>query len=204
MPHLRMPWNTGTPAIREDRLSNRPRIASARPSTRHGLAVPTAVTCFPKKGRSMPKVVRDTLQTYSGPDAAAPFAGPLGDYVGRAISRSFGLQALGANLETLMPGAASSHRHWHDRTDELVVVLSGVLMLVEDEGETPMRAGDIAVFPAGARDGHCLRNRSDAPADFLVVGSRDPNDRCHYADVDLVLHPDGALTRRDGSSPSTG
>ena len=149
----------------------------------------------------MPKVVPETLPTYGGPDAAAPFAGPLGAYVGRAISEAAGLRRLGANIETLEPGAASSHRHWHDRTDELVVVLAGALVLVEDDGETRLGPGEIAAFPAGVADGHCLVNRSDAPATFLVVGTRDPTDLCHHADIDLVLHPDRTLTRRDRTAP---
>jgi uncharacterized cupin superfamily protein len=147
----------------------------------------------------MPKVDFESLPTYSGPDAAAPFAGPLGDFVGRAISAHHRLRHLGANIETLMPGASSSHRHWHDRTDELVVVLTGDLVLIDDAGNTGLKAGDIAVFPAGDRNGHCVTNRSAAPATFLVVGTRDPEDRCYYADINLVLHPDGKLTRRDGT-----
>ena len=147
----------------------------------------------------MPKVALDTLPTHYGPDSASAFGGSLGDYEGRAISTATGLDHLGTNVETLMPGAASSHRHWHDRTDELVLVLSGALMLIEDAGETPLGPGEIAVFPAGVPNGHCLINRSEAPATFLVVGSRDPQDRCHYADLDLVRHPGGRLTRRDGT-----
>lgn len=147
----------------------------------------------------MPKVNQVELPTHTGPDAAAPLAGQLGDYIGRAISGLHGLKRLGANVEELMPGASSSHRHWHDLTDELVVVLKGELVLVENDGETPMGVGDIAVFPAGAENGHCLRNDSSVSAEFLVVGTRDPNDTCYYSDVDLVLHPGGKLTRKDGS-----
>ncbi|QPH54371.1 cupin domain-containing protein [Pontivivens ytuae] len=139
---------------------------------------------------------------YSGPDAAEPFGGPLGTYEGRAIGQAAGLRHLGANVETLDPGAASSHRHWHSGTDELVVVLDGVLTLIDDGGETQMQSGEIAAFPAGVENGHHLVNRSDAPARFLVVGSRASRDRCHYADLDLVLHTDNGrswLTRRDGT-----
>jgi len=129
----------------------------------------------------MPKVVPDSLPTFNGPDAAAPFAGDLGRYVGRAVSGHYGLDHLGANIETLMPDARSSHRHWHDKNNELVVVLSGELWLIEEDAETPLATGDVAVFAAGVPNGHCLENRSSAPATFLVVGTRLPNDRCHYA-----------------------
>lgn len=150
----------------------------------------------------MPKVDPSRLPTYDGPDAAAPFAGPLGDYIGRAVSETYGLQQLGVNIETLSPGAASSHRHWHDRDEELVIVLSGTLTLIDDSGRTTMAPGDVAVFPANDGNGHCLENRSGTEATFLVVGTRNADDTCHYADIDLVRQPDGHLTRRDGS-PAT-
>ena len=146
----------------------------------------------------MPKVEFDRLPTYSGPGRVSAVLGPLGPFEGRAISAAHGLRHLGANVETLMPGSASSHRHWHDRVDEILVVLEGDLTLVEEAGETALSASDIAVFSAGTVDGHCLRNDSDLPARFFVVSSRDPQDSCHYADADLVAAPDGTLRRADG------
>lgn len=80
------------------------------------------------------------------------------------------------------------------------MVLSGALMLIEEGGPVAMPPGDIAVFPAGAPVGHCLRNDSGAPASFLVAASRDARDVCHYADLDLVCHLGGRLTRRDGTA----
>lgn len=141
----------------------------------------------------MPKVILGALPTYDGPDAAAQVGGALGDYIGFAISKGMGLEHLGVNVEVLEPGASSSHRHWHSHVDEMVVVLSGALELFEDDGPVQMCPGDIAVFAAGRPNGHCLRNASDAPASFLVAGTRHPDDRCTYADLDLVLHPDGTM-----------
>ena len=147
----------------------------------------------------MPNVDPDALPTYDGPDAISHLAGDLGGFAGRSISSGCGLSQLGANIETREPGSRSSHRHWHDRTDELVVVLSGTLLLVEDAGETPLAPGDIAAFPAGTPNGHCLRNASAERATFLVLGTRDARDICTYSDHALALQPDGTITRRDGS-----
>ena len=44
-------------------------------------------------------------------------------------------------------------RHWHESEDEFVYVLAGELTLVEDDGETPLRAGEAAAWPAGVADG---------------------------------------------------
>jgi uncharacterized cupin superfamily protein len=96
-----------------------------------------------------------------------------------------GLSDFGVNLVTLKPGAASSQRHWHVDEDELVWMVSGEAMLVEDAGETPMRPGDVAVFPKGVANGHQLINRSDAECSFLAIGADRPEtDACHYPDID--------------------
>ena len=73
-----------------------------------------------------------------------------------------GLTQFGVNLVRLKPGAASSQRHWHESEDEFVFVLEGELVLVEDEGETILRAGDAAGFKAGVPNGHHLSTARSA------------------------------------------
>ncbi len=100
------------------------------------------------------------------------------------------------------PGAISSLRHWHTGEDEFVWMVSGELVLVQDGGETVLRAGDAAAFKAGDPDGHHLRNRTEAVASFLVIGTRATSDTCTYPDVDLINRTDGArnwFTLRDGT-----
>ena len=67
-----------------------------------------------------------------------------------------------------------------------MTVVSGELTLVTDEGETLMRAGDCAAFPAGRPNGHHLVNKSWGTALLLCVGARVPEDRAEYPDIDLV------------------
>ncbi|MBK3778533.1 cupin domain-containing protein [Azospirillum brasilense] len=111
-----------------------------------------------------------------------------------------GAPTLGVNLTRLEPGAASALRHWHTRQDEFVYVLDGELTLVTDAGETILRSGMCAGFPAGRPDGHQLVNRSDEPATYLEVGDRSAGDEAHYPDEDLRY--DGAtdlFTHGDGT-----
>jgi uncharacterized cupin superfamily protein len=122
----------------------------------------------------------------------------------RALGDAFGLTHIGVNLVRILPGKASSMRHWHTHEDEFLYVLEGELVLRTDAGEEILRAGTCAGFPAGARDGHQLLNRSAAPAAYLVVSNRDPEDTAHYSDpeVDLMWSPPqarGRMTRRDGT-----
>jgi uncharacterized cupin superfamily protein len=122
----------------------------------------------------------------------------------RALGDALGLTRIGVNLVRILPGKASSMRHWHTHEDEFVYVLEGELVLRTEGGEQLLRAGMCAGFPAAARDGHHLINRSAAPATYLVVSNRDPEDTAHYPDpdVDLMWSPPqarGRMTRRDGT-----
>lgn len=118
----------------------------------------------------------------------------------QALGDAGGLTQFGVNLVELQPGAASSQRHWHSHEDEFVMVVSGELVLVTDEGETLMRAGDCAAFPAGKPNGHHLVNRSWGQGVFLCVGSRVKEDQATYPDIDL--HYDSATdtySHKDGT-----
>ncbi len=120
----------------------------------------------------------------------------------RPLGDALGLRQFGVNLATLSPGKESSMRHWHTREDEFVYVLEGELVLRTDTGEQLLRAGCCAGFPAGSGDGHQLVNRSDRPAIYLEVGSRDDADEVFYPEVDLLYNPPGQpgkYTRRDGT-----
>jgi uncharacterized cupin superfamily protein len=115
----------------------------------------------------------------------------------------FGLRNFGVNLTRLAPGAASALRHAHKTQDEFVYVLEGEPTLLTDAGETALRPGMCAGFPAGTGDAHCLVNRTDRPVVYLEVGDRSPGDDVVYPDDDLhaAMGPDGKwrYSRKDGS-----
>ena len=82
------------------------------------------------------------------------------------------------------------------------MVTDGELVLIEDDGETVLHAGDCMAWPAGVENGHQLVNRSDADATFLVVGTRTEEEVGYYSDVDMmVTQKDGVMrfTKRDGT-----
>jgi len=121
----------------------------------------------------------------------------------RALGDALGLTKIGVNLSTLLPGKESSMRHYHSREDEMVFILEGEVVLRTDGGEQVLRAGMCAGFPGGSRDGHQLINRSQAPARYLEISNRDPEDVGGYSDVDLAMYRDAAgrnvFTHKDGS-----
>lgn len=82
-------------------------------------------------------------------------------------------------------------------------MLSGTAVLIEDGGETVMRAGDCAAFPKGNTNGHHLVNRSHAECSFVAVGGG-VRTGGGYSDIDMLFTGDGRYTRKDGSDYSAG
>lgn len=133
----------------------------------------------------MPKVALPPFTIEA--DTRHPVLGAsLGPHAHAAIGDAAGLTQFGCHLERLPPGSRSSHRHWHEAEDELVYVLDGEVVLVEDI-ETVLRPGEAAAWRAGDPVGHCLENRSGRDALYLVVGTRRMHDVVHYPDAGLTL-----------------
>jgi uncharacterized cupin superfamily protein len=139
-------------------------------------------------------------------DSRSTYPEPLNRVVaGRSRKRlgnAAGLDQFGVNLTTLKPGAASALRHWHEKEDELVYILEGEMVLIEDNGETVLKPGDAAAFKANVPNGHQLVNRSSRDAVYIEIGTRSKHERAEYPDVDLVMIRDdkgGHFLHKDGT-----
>jgi uncharacterized cupin superfamily protein len=150
----------------------------------------------------MPKLdleaIPQTNRTGYPEEHAAPVAGRW--Y--RRLAPAAGLTHFAASQVVLKPGAWSSQRHWHEGEDEFLVMTSGEAVLVEDaddekDGRTVLRAGDICAWPQGIRNGHHLRNESDADCSFVVVGAGNEAGG-GYSDIDMMFTDDDRYIHKDG------
>lgn len=146
----------------------------------------------------MPKLDLAAIPQTNATGYPPQYAGVVQGRHYRRLAPASGLADFGASHVVLAPGAWSSQRHWHEAEDELVVMLSGEAVLVDDSGETVMRPGDVAAFPKGDGNGHVLQNRSDQPCVFVAVGKPSASD-CHYPDIDMHLFDGEGFRRKDGS-----
>ncbi len=150
----------------------------------------------------MPVLDLSKVPVKTGSIYPAPYAQMVAGRSSLRLGDAGGLTQFGVNLVTLQPGALSSLRHWHLAEDEFVMITSGECVLVQDAGESVMRPGDCAAFPANTPDGHHFINRSSAPASFLVIGSKAKREVATYSDVDLVVTMEAGrahFTYKDGS-----
>ena len=146
----------------------------------------------------MPKVELESVEPSNRTGYPDPFHKPVTGRWWKRIAPLAGLTEMGASHVTLEPGAWSSQRHWHDEEDEMVVMLTGTAVLIEDEGETELKAGDIAAWPKGSTNGHHMINRSSEPCTFIAI-SAGKEGAGGYSDIDMVWTADGRFCRRDGS-----
>jgi uncharacterized cupin superfamily protein len=145
----------------------------------------------------LPKLDLDTIPQSNATGYPAPFDAAVEGRWWRRIAVAGGLTMLGASHVVLRPRAFSSQRHWHATEDELIVMLSGKAVLIEDGGETLLSAGDCATFKAGVRDGHHLENRGEVDCVFVVVSGGDDTIG-EYPDIDMMFTPTGYL-HKDGT-----
>jgi uncharacterized cupin superfamily protein len=147
----------------------------------------------------MPKLDLTTIPQTNATGYPAPFDAPVQDRWYRRLAPPTRLTQFAASHVTLKPGAWSSQRHWHNGEDEMVIMLSGEAVLVEDDGRTVMRAGDIAVWPKGSSNGHHLINESDSDCVLVALGGGKQYDSGGgYSDIDMLFTPDG-YTHKDGT-----
>ncbi len=136
----------------------------------------------------MPVIDPARVPVKSGTIYPEPYAAMMRGRSSLRLGEAGGLTQYGVNLVMLEPGAMSSLRHWHHNEDEFVWVVEGDCTLVQDAGETVLRPGDCAAFPAGDPDGHHFINRTDRVARFLVVGTKAPQETAVYSDIDMMVH----------------
>ena len=146
----------------------------------------------------MPKVDLERIEVLNRTDYPPPFDEPVAGRFKQRIGKATGLTHFGANLVRLAPGAWSSQRHWHEGEDELLVMLDGEAVLIEDDGRTMLVPGDVVSWPAGVRNGHHLINESESDCRFLVIGGGEEKGGA-YSDIDMRFTAEGAYEHLDGT-----
>jgi uncharacterized cupin superfamily protein len=146
----------------------------------------------------MPKLNLSAIPQINVTGYPPEFADKVHERWYRRLAPVAGLTDFGASHVTLHPGAWSSQRHWHEGEDEMVIMLSGEAILVDDNGETVMCPGDVAAFPKNDGNGHVLINRSESDCVFVAIGRPAASD-CHYPDIDMRLINGAGFKKKDGS-----
>jgi uncharacterized cupin superfamily protein len=145
----------------------------------------------------MPKLNLEDIQQTNATGYPPEYADKVQGRWYRRLAPASGIGDFGASQVTLKPGAWSAQRHWHEGEDEMLIMIAGEAVLVDDSGETLIGAGDVAAFPKNDGNGHVLINRSDADCVFVAIGRPSETD-CHYPDIDMHLFNGKGFKRKNG------
>jgi uncharacterized cupin superfamily protein len=121
----------------------------------------------------------------------------------RELGTEMGSKLLGFHVEVLDPKMFSCPYHWHEKEEELAVVLAGEAVLRVGGQFRKVQKGDLLFFPPGAATAHHLYNHTDQPFKFLAMSSKVITDeKCHYPDSNKVLDRLTRLITQNGE-PAT-
>jgi uncharacterized cupin superfamily protein len=103
----------------------------------------------------------------------------------------------GINVRLLQPGQPASLYH-RENAQEVFLVLSGECVAIVEDGERPLRKGDLLYMPAGTA--HVLVGAGDGPSSVLMVGTRmDPEELLYPVSESAAKY--GASAERETASP---
>jgi len=113
------------------------------------------------------------------------------------IGRRARCELLGASLFEVQPGASTLPLHAHYANEELIVVITGRLVLRSIDGERELTPGDVVSCPRGRRGAHRLRNAGSDAARILIVSTMNSPDVNEFPDSGLLW----ARTHAPGDEP---
>jgi len=106
-------------------------------------------------------------------------------------------EQVGVNIHVVQPGQPACHYHSETEQEDFLV-LSGQCVVVIEEQERPLRAGDFVHCPPGTR--HVFVGAGDGPCAILMLGARRPGSGVHYPLSELARRH-GATAPAETSSP---
>ena len=121
----------------------------------------------------MPKVDLAAIEETNRTGYPPPFDRDVAGRWYRRLAPPSGITDFGASLVRLEPGAWSSQRHWHEGEDELLVMIEGEAVLVEDDGRDDRSGRAMSRrCPRTSPTAIIWSTRATAACRFLVVGDQ--------------------------------
>lgn len=114
------------------------------------------------------------------------------------LSQLLSAKNLGFHLEVLDPKTFSSPYHWHDKEEELCIVIEGEAILRKNNEFKKVRAGDLIYHGTGLETAHHMFNHTDKPFKFFALSTRAADEICGYPDSRKTLDRKNRKVTQDG------
>lgn len=116
----------------------------------------------------------------------------------KEVAKIFGAQNLGFHLEVLNPGCFSCPYHYHEKEEELVIVLKGEAILRQNDSFKKIKEMDLIYFSTGSNFIHQIYNHTNSPFQYFVLSTKSEEDICHYPDSNkTMIRKNRLITQKD-------
>lgn len=116
----------------------------------------------------------------------------------KEVASLFKAQHLGFHLEILNPKCFSSPYHYHEKEEELVIVIKGEAILRQNNKFKKIKAMDLIFFPTGPEFVHQIYNHSEELLQYFVLSNKASDDICYYPDSNKKLERNKRLVTQNG------
>jgi len=104
----------------------------------------------------------------------------------QVLSEFAGASQITVCMEVLQPGKQANQAHYHLLEEEHLFVLEGSMTLRLGEKSFVVGQGHYACFPAGQKVAHSIRNHTDMPCRYLILGNPQKHDVAFFPDTGRV------------------
>ena len=141
-----------------------------------------ACTARAKSESREPELGLQTFNLFNGETDKVPAGAPGAQGRAARVGSKLGAEKLGMSVYDLPPGTAIGPYHLEWTHEEMLIALSGQVVIRTSRGEQTLHPGDVVSFPTGPDGAHQVRNTSDATARVAIVSSQH--------EVCIVEYPD--------------
>jgi uncharacterized cupin superfamily protein len=127
------------------------------------------------------------IRNFETADKVREQRAPLYDSLCARLAPGTAARKLGISIDIVAPGMRSCPYHYHLAQEEAFVVLKGEGTLRVAGERLALRAGDTVFIPPGRDYPHQIINTSDAPLEYLSIGTREQPEVVVYPDSDKYL-----------------
>jgi len=117
----------------------------------------------------------------------------------KRVGQALGTKDLGVSIFEIPPGKRAFPYHFHHANEELFYVLSGEGTLRGPSGMEKISSGDFVKALASPEGAHQIINTSNAPLQFIAIGTMREPDVVEYPDSDKLFVASGAAPGGDDS-----
>lgn len=117
----------------------------------------------------------------------------------KEISKLFKTQGLGFHLEILHAKTFSCPYHYHEKEEELAIVIEGEAILRSNGAFRKLVPGDLVYFSTGPESVHQIYNHTGNDFKFFALSTKIPDEKCYYPDSNKILDRKARTITQNGA-----